>query len=121
MDPPVHLEHRDPAVGQVPLGVGVAPTALTVPSQDLTSRRHQTRSLAEPADVDLGDGLGAAGEVDQDAGEHPGSTERPHPWQPRVQGCGGGELLLHGRREHTGGRALGARVGSEQQQGGLEQ
>ncbi len=117
---PVDLEHEDPAVGQVPLAVGEPQPARAVPPPLLATWWHQPPGAPQAQDVDLGQGLGAAGHVREegpDVGRTPERAQLPGPAQEQLRG---GEPLLDGGGDRAQRGTPGPLPGCEEQDGRLE-
>ena len=63
------LEHQDPAVGQVPLGVGEAQPARAVAPRLLGPRRCHAEGRARATQVALGQGVNATADVQKEGAE----------------------------------------------------
>ncbi len=96
VEAPVHLEHEDRPVGQVPLAVGPALPAGTVEPWPLPGRWDESEPPTHPAYVDLRHRLCAPGDVRHGAPEPTCPAEGLQGVDPGEKPLRRGESLLHG-------------------------
>ena len=95
VNPAVHFEVDDPAVRPPEPSVEVSPTAAGVLAHRLPDGMRQSPTSAETVEVELGQGLGAALQVDDHGGEEATPPNQPCCSQLLGEHAWGHQALLH--------------------------
>ena len=118
-DPSISSTTTRPSA-QDPHAVEVAPPALLVEAHDLSVWRRQTRLGADLPDVDLGERLGATGDVAEDEPEGPAVAQLADQGDGRPEAVRRGEALLHAGGQQPDGSTYVAVTLRRQERGVLE-
>ena len=112
---PVDLQHDHATVGQRPLAVEVATPPVGVHADGLPTRRHEPSLFAQSADIDLGERLGASGDVAQREHELVPVSQLADLRLGQDEPVRSGEALLHasGQQAHCAAQ-VGIALGSQQ-------